>query len=317
MGCFEITSIGKNNREAFRSYIPAGIFRQLKSGSGPLALGVLSEGWGVGALTFELRETRAQILSLCIDPTHYTESCAANLLQSLVEIILEDKNIRSIEGLFVPKDTKESWAMTMAYGMAGFTLGETAVKSYTVSLGNLLKAHGQKNERTDDRVVLLSDLPENRLSLLNRFLRANPMAYIDLPVREGDLIPEISVISLDAEGEPDGALLCNNRTDTGFSLALLVFRDKAAARKGMPMLRLAMGAAGKLFAPETNVQICGVNDFGNALIGKLTKGAILRQMPMIRAVWQPDASPKSPSAADLIFHSLEEMWHNEGGLPYA
>jgi hypothetical protein len=317
MEIYEITTIGQSNREAFRGYLPPEVYRQLEPGGEAMALGALRDGWAVGALAFEVLTGSVNILSLAVDSSAGAAHCGADLLQTLVEAIQGNEALYSAYSIFAPESDEVRQTLSIAYLAADFALSVTESKRYVLSLEKLMDSSELASETKTGQLALLSDLPGGGLTLLNTFLRSNPMAYIDIPVIEGDLLTEISVLSFGDDRRPDAALLFNNRTDAGFSLALLLFQDKAAARKGMPMLRLAMEAIQKVFPPETIVTVDGVNDFGNALIGKLAKDAIIGETPVILADWQRTALPSPPSLAEMVFDYLEEEALREGGSVHA
>jgi hypothetical protein len=306
MEIYEITTIGQSNREAFRGYISPEVYRQLEPSGEAMALGALRDGWAVGALTFEVWEGSLNILSLGVDPSVNEDICRVELLDFLIQVIQDNKNIHSIQSVFFPASEEERLALTISYLTAGFAVSVTESKRYVLSLEKLADSQELTSGAGAGQFRFLSDLQGQGLTLLNAFLRANPSAYIDLPILDGDLIAEISLLSFAEDRSPDAALLFSHRTHSGVSLSLIALKDKAAARKGMPLLRLAAEQVQKRFPPETKVTVDGVNDFGNALVSKLAKDAILYETPALLADWQHSPLPALPSLAEMIVAYMED-----------
>jgi hypothetical protein len=314
---FEITTVGESNRGAFTGYIPSDALRLLTSSPNVLALGALSGGWAVGALVFEVRGGNVNILSLCVDPSCYQEGAGVDLLLSLQDIVQKSDEVLSISGVFAASNADEQLALSVAYLEAGFTLAESESKRYVLSLDRLLESKElQGGGSVHKSVHLLSDLPEEGLKLLNRFLYENDNAYIDLPLQKGDLLSEISVLSMGDNNRPDGAVLFNNRTNSGFTLALMLFKDRAASLKAMPMLRTVMEAARKTFRPGMEVRICALNEFSDALVRKLAKDALLYTSSAMQVEWlksERGLDADDPSFAELVVDYIEDLVGNDEG----
>jgi hypothetical protein len=302
---FEITTVGEGNASAFGPYVSqedAGLF-------GARTLGASRGGTAAGALVFLPAAGRLDILSLRVNPEYYFETCAVNLLKELLVIAKSSGAVTGISAFFTPASETERAAIQTAYEICGFRVERTGSLLYETSLAALREVPWiRESTETGDgaeRLKFLSEADRYHNKALNAFLLDREGVYLDLPLENAGIIPEISVVSFDSKGEINGALLFAGEGD-GIALAALALNGREAILSAMPMLSKALSAAVLLYSRETVLYIGAVTESSRALVNKLAGDAAVNVREGCRAELRWDIPmPDARTAGELVFDFLE------------
>jgi hypothetical protein len=249
------------------------------------------------------------ILSLRVNPDWYFETCAVDLLRALLAIARRSEAQRSATAFFTPSSEAERAAIRTAYEIAGFQVERTGSLLYRTTLSALegvtwIRERSRSVGETE-QLMALSQADRYERKALEAFLLGRDGVYMDLPLENADVIPEISMLSLDAEGRISGALLFTGEEE-GLTLAALALNGREAIRSAVPMLSEALRTAMVLFSAQTVLHIGAITESSRALVNKLARDTRMEVREGYRAEWIREMpKPDHRTAGQWAFDILE------------